>query len=140
MKIFVYGTLKKGFGNHRVLGDAKFLCEDITLYPYIMLDAGFPVVLPRASRGHDASGVGAGFITGEVYEIPDDEHGANVLSSLDGLEGEGRMYHRRVTMTQGGHMVSMYIGDSDCWRNHPRDISKSTCVKVNGNTVTYVRD
>lgn len=138
MKIFVYGTLMKGFNNHHVLGDATFLCKDRTRNPYIMLDAGFPVVMspgvgfPKDNDVH--------FVTGEVYEIPDNGHGASILRDLDGLEGEGRMYHRRVTMTDGNHMVSMYFGDVDCWRRHDRDVSKSRRVKIDGENVSYVQD
>jgi gamma-glutamylcyclotransferase (GGCT)/AIG2-like uncharacterized protein YtfP len=138
VKVFVYGTLKKGFGNHGVLGDAKFICEDRTRYPYIMMDAGFPVVMDTPPAGKSPNDVH--FVTGEVYEIPDDVYGRGILRNLDGLEGEGRMYHRKVTLTDSGHMVSMYFGDEDCWSRHDRSIEKSRRVKVEGENVSYVKD
>lgn len=133
MKVFVYGTLKRGFGNNGVLRDARFLCEDITRDSFLMLDAGFPVLMEERSDQAKPA-------TGEVFEIPDDQHGRDILRGLDRLEGEGRMYHRQVRMTKGGHMVSVYLGDTDCWSRHDRNVENSRRVTVTEDTYTYVND
>ena len=46
VKVAVYGTLKKGFHNHLVLGDdAKYLGRGMTTSKYDMRNAGFPAIL-----------------------------------------------------------------------------------------------
>lgn len=102
MKLFVYGTLKKGFGNHRLLEGAKFLGEDTIPGGMISL-GGFPGWL----------GEGEGYTKGEVYEI-DEEH----LHATDRLEGydirspDNSFYIRRsITATvQGEVLVYQYNG------------------------------
>lgn len=101
-KVFVYGTLKKGFGNHRLLKDAEFICEDMTKPLYTMYSlGGFPAI----QQGGDTS------IIGEVYKIDKD-----TLAHLDVLEGykAGRdcnMYERRITVTKQGHKCFIYEMD-----------------------------
>lgn len=82
MRVFVYGTLKRGFGNYRLLKDAKLVGRAETVRPYVLLDSGFPVMTPV--------GTGASRVAGEVYEFEDE----SILKNLDRLEGEGRMYDR----------------------------------------------
>jgi gamma-glutamylaminecyclotransferase len=81
-KLFVYGTLKKGFRNHRLLEGAKYLCDGF-LSGYGMHSMGaYPAIRPSS----DAPGV-----HGELYEITDD-----MLPSLDRLEGVPHLYTREV--------------------------------------------
>jgi gamma-glutamylaminecyclotransferase len=110
MKLFVYGTLKRGFGNNRLLRDAKFLGNARTVQPFVLLDSGFPVMTP----------VGAGNmrVSGEVYEI-DNIDNSKTLARLDALEGEGRMYDRVkidvVTDDLREIKVHAYIGCADAF-------------------------
>jgi gamma-glutamylcyclotransferase (GGCT)/AIG2-like uncharacterized protein YtfP len=73
-RIFVYGTLLEGCGNHQYyLRDAKKLGEHITDSQFTMLHlGGFPGVI----------GIGNTAIRGEVYEITENE-----FRDIDGLEG-----------------------------------------------------
>jgi len=60
-KIFVYGTLKKGFSNHKVIGGSKFISNasiNGTLYKFF----GLPMAV--LSSNDD-------IIKGEVYEVND---------------------------------------------------------------------
>ena len=41
---FCYGTLQKGFWNHEVLGNAKYLGKFQTEPKYTLYDGGFPIV------------------------------------------------------------------------------------------------
>ena len=75
----VYGTLKRGFGNHRLLETADFLGECIFSGAEMYTNGGFPIVFD-----------GKYDILGEVYRV-----NPTVMRSLDGLEGEGSMYKRR---------------------------------------------
>ncbi len=77
VKVFTYGTLKEGFGNHVVLGDSKCLGDASvigTLY-----DGGIPVY---SREGDDT-------VWGEVYEVTPE-----TLRRLDRLEGNGFLYTR----------------------------------------------
>ncbi len=89
--VFVYGSLKKSFHNHRLLANSKFVGEGVTKNNYTMYSFGaFPSVTKEENYP----------IHGELYEIDD-----RTLSSLDGLEGyiEGRknnFYDREVVPIQ----------------------------------------
>jgi len=73
-KIFgVYGTLRRGYGNNRCLGDAKFLGEFKTEPNYTLFDGGFPV----CERGGNTS------IHIELFETDNPE----IISDVNSLEG-----------------------------------------------------
>ena len=77
-RVFVYGSLKRGFGNHGVIKDQTFIGKAVTIdndWEMFSL-GGFPGVVKGNKR-----------ILGEVYEV--DDRG---LSSLDELEGNGSFY------------------------------------------------
>ncbi len=75
MKVFVYGSLKRGFGNNTVLGDSPFLSEGMLYGNFAMFSLGsFPGVIK--SKSHK------GPIHGEVFEVD-----SQTLSRLDMLEG-----------------------------------------------------
>ena len=83
--VFVYGSLKSGFGNNRFLSNSKLIGEAITLdedYHMISL-GGFPGVIYGTKR-----------IKGEVYQVDNE-----VFDSLDRLEGNGHFYKRELTET-----------------------------------------
>lgn len=86
--VFVYGTLKSGYGNHHYMKRAggEFLGEssvqDLKIYNYC---SHFPVV---------AEGEG-GRVYGEVYKVKD-------MGPLDALEGYPRFYDRKVFQTSYG--------------------------------------
>lgn len=93
MKVFVYGTLKRGFGNNLLLSDAKYLGED-SLEGYDMLDLGWYPAIKR----------GTGTVHGEVYEIS-----PHILKRLDSLEGTPSYYARTTAITKGKHEVHVYV-------------------------------
>lgn len=122
--VFVYGTLKRCEGNDRYLSKpgAIFVGPAVTEDNFRMIHVGFPVIFK------DEAGKP---VAGEVYRVSDD-----TLKRLDGLEGEGRMYHRhRIDITmkprdlensdlvkdaeiRGGELKEIayaYIGDDDYW-------------------------
>lgn len=73
MKVFVYGTLRQGQGNHGLLeratrvGELGIIRGQLYVSPY-----GLPAVIP-----------GQGQVIGECYELKDPEQ----LVALDSLEG-----------------------------------------------------
>lgn len=75
-RVFVYGTLKRGFPNHALMRAATFIDTGLTIerYPMIVQGRGFsPVMLPEPGQGHR--------IVGEVWEVDDAQ-----LAALDVLE------------------------------------------------------
>jgi len=80
--VFVYGTLKKGHGNHPALEGATFLGEGQTVAPYA-LHAGDG--LPMVDEANPISP-----IHGELYLVD-----AHTLAALDRLEGHPSFYCRK---------------------------------------------
>lgn len=107
MKCFVYGTLKRGYGNHdRLLAGKEFLGIARTVDTFDMINASFPVIVPNEQ----------GFpVVGEVFDITGD---TATLDGLDRLEGEGVMYDRKeitVILNDDRVVCSVYIGNPKYW-------------------------
>ena len=87
LKVFVYGTLKRGGSNHSVMVRAggTFLCEAKTTE----LRKLIVTHLPFLCDGHAPDGYQ---VEGEIFEIPD----AQGLDCIDTLEGNGSFYQRRL--------------------------------------------
>lgn len=106
-KIAVYGTLRKGFGNHRVLGDSKLIDSGWTNKKYKLTASGIPYVNPNEELSK---------IRVEVYEVSDTQ-----LPVVDSLEGynpnnhDGSWYKRTpidVTLDNGEQIeASIYFAD-----------------------------
>jgi len=80
-RLFVYGSLKKGFGNHALLEDSLFICKALTIQPLVLIDLGsFPAVLMEKGESQ---------VSGEVYEVTD-----SVFESIEHLEGYPSFYNR----------------------------------------------
>ena len=109
-RVFVYGTLKRGHGNHALLETSRFLGEAATLKTYWMITTGvFPIVLDAVPEGFAAPLA----IAGEIYHVDD-----ATLQELDGLEREGRSYDRKVTeVHEAGRKVEahIYVGVAGYW-------------------------
>lgn len=109
--VFVYGTLKSGHGNNRLLAECSRLGTYFTVQTFRMHNVGFPVTFyePKGAR-----------VIGELYEIPDIILSA-VLARLDRLEKEGRMYKRETVLVTALNSVEpareayMYVGISKYW-------------------------
>lgn len=80
MKVFIYGTLKRGFALHsKGLSDAEFLGNVQTVEPYpLFIAADFfgPMLLNRPGEGTE--------VRGELFEVSEDQ-----LPTLDKLEDVG---------------------------------------------------
>lgn len=88
--VFVYGTLKKGYGNHRLLRAAKYLGVGYSVDKYFLAGRGIPFAIPeKLSRKENKVFP----IQGEIYDIS--SYKDTILQNLDWLEGEGVLYHRR---------------------------------------------
>ena len=109
--VFVYGTLRKGYGNNALLTGCDCLgVFETTEKSFKMFTGSFPIVTPT----------GAGAIRGELYEISD-----RVFRNLDMLEGYPRFYDRkkvRVKDEENTTEAWMYIHHEEpaTWRLETR--------------------
>jgi gamma-glutamylaminecyclotransferase len=92
-KVFVYGTLKSGHGNNRLLAQAECLGRAVLELPYkFVCLGGFPGLVHTRDAVYPASAVG-----GEVWEV--DEF---TFKRLDRLEGYPNFYDRTQIETPFG--------------------------------------
>lgn len=95
--VAVYGTLKKGFGNHeRFLSDSKFIGKGETFDKYPLIVKGLPYLINKKGTGE--------WVNVEVYRVSNE-----VLADLDALEGHPTWYQRKKIAVLVGKKV-MY-----CW-------------------------
>jgi len=89
--VFVYGTLKRGFHNHRVMEEAgaQFVCAGATVTCFPLVQSGLPFLLHRPGEGHR--------VEGEIFRVPT----AAGWERLDRLEGHPTFYRRKITPIQG---------------------------------------
>lgn len=90
-RLFVYGTLRRGFPNHGELAGATLVGAILTEARYALVEReGYPALV----GGKDA-------IPGELYAV-DAEH----LARLDAFEGDG--YVRRLVHLADGSTADAY--------------------------------
>lgn len=111
--VAVYGTLKRGQGNHRLIdygianGIAEFVTATTTVDPYLMWEGGFPMV----EMGTEEK-TGAVNVHVEVYRVDDE-----ILDHLDALEGHPNFYMRMPTLLNDfDEEVEMYFTPSSYGR------------------------
>jgi gamma-glutamylcyclotransferase (GGCT)/AIG2-like uncharacterized protein YtfP len=108
VRVFVYGSLRKGFGNHgRFLGAARFVGEARTPAEYTMGSLGG---FPGVCKG------GLTPIAGEIYELTAEAQ----LEWLDRLEGHPRFYCRELIAIDGGARAWIYLLPDGHVRELPR--------------------
>ena len=83
-KVFVYGFLKKGYWNSRLLTGQKFIGEAITKPVYNLYNLGAYPGLKISKNGKPYA------VKGEVWEVTE-----QCLSRLDSLEGHPNFYKRQ---------------------------------------------
>lgn len=94
-QVFVYGTLRRGGTNHRLLQCAQLLGEHLTEPVFAMLDIG---PYPGVVRGGETP------IRGEVYVVT-----PALFRQLDALEDYPRTYTRqRLTTPWGDAWIYLY--------------------------------
>lgn len=83
-RIFVYGTLKKGYSNNRLLKNARYVGQARTFDRFpLRCNGSFPsMFLGGSDRGQ---------VMGEVYEVNDQQ-----LANVDALEGNGNGFYERM--------------------------------------------
>ena len=83
--LFVYGTLKRGRGNHHLLRDAEFVQLDSVRGE--LWTGGVPFLVSPANGGSLSK------VYGEIYRVTPEQ-----LARCDGLEGHPRAYLRQLLL------------------------------------------
>lgn len=105
-KIAVYGSLRKGRGNHRVILGSTQLSEEVVNIPFYMVSlGGFPGLIP-SEENHD--------ITIEVYEVDEPTY-----KSVERLEGYPRFYQKAKIQTSQGE-AEIYVLEDPHYAQAPR--------------------
>ena len=114
IRLFAYGTLRKGSKGHRFLQSAILVAENQKLHGFRMYDNGFyPFVIPVEDTKE--------FICGEIYEIPEE-----ILPQLDHYEGVPSLYKRvfldaqqtYVYISQNQDIQDLPVVPNGDWRAH----------------------
>ncbi len=98
MKVFVYGTLKKGRSNSSLLRNTKYLGESEKKGFYMVSLGGFPTVVHGTEEDS---------VYGEVYEITPE-----IFTSLDRLEGYPDLFNREEIPTEYGQAIIYFLTSS----------------------------
>lgn len=114
MKVAVYGTLRKGFWNHRLLENSKFIGKTKTEPVFTMYGHGVPWIVNGGNTE----------ITVEVYEIDEE-----TFQSLDFLEGYPVYYNRQLINTEFGeawiyfrYIEGEFVIESGDWHEFKRGV------------------
>jgi gamma-glutamylcyclotransferase (GGCT)/AIG2-like uncharacterized protein YtfP len=95
--LFVYGSLKRGFRNHSVMGAAAFVREAQTAPGYrLVLQGEYPAL--TIERG------GKGSVSGELYLVHEAE-----LPRLDAFEDVPTLYQREHVLLDDGTTAQAYV-------------------------------
>lgn len=138
--VFVYGTLRKSFRNHRALGlDPELKGVGFTKFDRFFLanyvKGGFPVAF--FNNGAETT---RAKIYGELYSVH-----PSILLDLDYLESNGIMFkrlHIPITVTQSDGSAQdvyawVYIGVKEYWAKKQTELEPSRYVKPNNKTDPY---
>ena len=106
--VAVYGSLRKGLGNHRLLSTSESLGTHTVSIPFHMVSlGGFPALAPNDTVQE---------ITVELYRSDDPQ----VYSNLDSLEGYPTFYNRMQIVVNDKPAWVYYIEDPMYTRGRDR--------------------
>lgn len=101
-KIFVYGTLQRGYGNNRCLSNSEFVAQAVTKDTFALFNSGFPIAVRDSEKFESLP------VIGEVWEVSDVD-----LGRCDALEGHPNWYRREdiTVLYEDGReeVVQMYV-------------------------------
>lgn len=104
MKVFIYGTLKRGFALHdKGLGNSKYIGDVVTVEPYpLLIAASFfgPMMLQQPGTGFR--------VAGELFEVPEED--LPLLDKLEDVGTEGSFRAMLQVQAVGGGLVHDAVG------------------------------
>lgn len=101
IRFAVYGTLKSGYGNNRLLENAKFVGMHVTEPEYTMYHSGFPIVCEGGTTA----------ITCEIWETTDPtvEGHVNSLEGFSGIKKSSHNWYDRKTIQTKYGPAEMFV-------------------------------
>lgn len=96
MLLFVYGTLKRGERNHRLLAGQRFVGPAVTATGFRLFDLG-----PYPGMVFDKS---VGAVRGELFDVSDD-----CRAELDEFEGVPTLFDRATIELADGTAAEAYL-------------------------------
>ena len=123
-RVFVYGSLKKGYCNSSLLRNDRYIADRLTEDDtYVMRSLGS---FPGVHRSYN--GMQCRPVSGELYEVSD-----YTLYRLDILESNGHFYNRElIKLREEEEPAWMYLLNSDMlWGRDmtPKHIHDESCYK-----------
>lgn len=104
--VFVYGTLKFGYGNWRwCLSNEEYLGPAVTADRFVMGNVGFPYIFPEEEVSGLIDEDMLRPVLGDLFQVSNED----TMAKLDALEGEGHHYHRKLIQTTHGDTVWTYV-------------------------------
>lgn len=104
-RIAVYGSLRKGRGNHRLIQHSTQLTQEVVSIPFRMISlGGFPGLIPTDQNQN---------IHIEVYEVDD-----STYKDVERLEGYPRFYQKAKIETSQGE-ADIYILEDEHYQSYP---------------------
>lgn len=101
--IAVYGSLRKGYGNHAILKDAELVSTEVVNIPFKMVSlGGFPGLVPDESNHN---------ITIEIYRVNETEY-----RRVERLEGYPHFYQKALINTSQGEL-EVYVLNDPMYKN-----------------------
>jgi gamma-glutamylaminecyclotransferase len=95
VRIFVYGTLRRGERAHRLLAAARFAGEALTAPRYALVDLGpYPALVASGDQS----------VRGELYDVDEP-----TLARLDAYEGSPELYARVPIELADGGTAESYV-------------------------------
>ena len=107
--VVAYGSLKRGFGNHRLLESSELVHEEVSFTGTMADLGGIPCVTQHGNTT----------LKGEMYSVDEE-----TLARLDRLEGHPSFYERKRVHTSGGE-AWIYLIDEPHYYEDGRRIVKS---------------
>jgi len=109
-RAFVYGTLKEGYGNNRLLFTSELLGTTETEGKFVLGNVGFPYAFPpdAVPQQHEKLLFP---VKGEMYKVDN----VKTFVNLDILEGYPSHYQRRIVSFENGLDAWMYVQPD--WHN-----------------------
>tara|TARA_Y100001973_G_C5156014_1_gene310794 strand:- start:737 stop:1126 length:390 start_codon:yes stop_codon:yes gene_type:complete len=90
-KLFVYGTLKKGYSNHSIIQKTTYIGDFISIDRFDLSGYSFPKIYPNDQGKR---------IKGEIYDLYEQD-----FIATDMLEGNGSFYRREIRKFQRNNEI-----------------------------------
>ena len=103
-RVVVYGTLKEGYGNNRLLKSSRKMASTQTSGEFVLGNVGYPYAFPPDAVPEQYKKL-LFPVMGEMYEVDTVESFVN----LDTLEGFPSHYNRHIISFENGLDAWMYV-------------------------------